>query len=132
LPRGNQAKAAEVVAHRGLTTRQTTKLVDALLAAPDAVATAHVLDEAREGPSPRRHAKKTPGEKLVEDAEAIRQRSARLHVQLLGRPLLELGLEAAELAAERLEALQATLGTLSRTIEQVIADKEVEDDHVIP
>ena len=132
LPRGNQAKTAEVVTHRGLTTRQTTKLVDALLAAPDAVAAARVLDETREGPSARPHARKTPGEKLVDDAVAIQRRSARLHVQLVGRPLLELGLEAAELAVERLETLRATLKTLCGTIDQVIADKEVEADYVIP
>ena len=34
LPRGNQDAVAQVVARRGLTTRQTSRLVDTLLATP--------------------------------------------------------------------------------------------------
>lgn len=36
LPRGNQEQVAQVIARRGLTTRQTTGLVDQLLTAGDA------------------------------------------------------------------------------------------------
>jgi ParB-like chromosome segregation protein Spo0J len=35
LPRGNQEKVAQVIARKGLTTRQATRLVDQLLAARD-------------------------------------------------------------------------------------------------
>jgi hypothetical protein len=46
LPRGNQPKVAQVIARRGLTTRQTTRLIDQLVAAADDRAHAVVLANA--------------------------------------------------------------------------------------
>jgi hypothetical protein len=77
-----------------------------------------------------RRAQRTPGEKLVCDAQTIRDRAVRLHVLLLGRPLLSLGREAAELAAKSLASLRPTLVALCQTIETVVSEKEVDDEYV--
>jgi ParB-like chromosome segregation protein Spo0J len=130
LPRGNQDAAAKAVMHRGLTTRQTAKLVESLLAAPDEPTRARLCDEAQAAPAPRRRAQKTPGEKLVDDAQAIQHRAARLQVLLLGRSLISLGVEAAELAARSLEALRPTLVALCGTIETVVGEKEVDEEYI--
>lgn len=130
LPRGNQDETANTVLHRGLTTRQTATLVESLLGASDEALRKQLLDTARAPPAPSRRAQRTPGETLVCDAQAIRDRSARLHVLLLGRPLVSLGVEAAELAAKSLEALRPTLVALCQTIETVVSEKEVDDEYV--
>jgi ParB-like chromosome segregation protein Spo0J len=130
LPRGNQDAAAQAVMQRGLTTRQTAKLIESLLGAPDEPAKARLLDAAPDAPAPRRRAPKTPGEKLVDDIHAIRSRSARLHVRLLERPLLGLGQEAAELASQTLGELLPTLVALCQTIETVVAEKEVDEEYI--
>ena len=130
LPRGNQDETAHAVMHRGLTTRQTTTLVESLLGACDEAARRQLLDAACAPPARSRRAQRTAGEKLVGDAQVIRDRSARLHVLLLGRPLINLGADAAELAARSLEALRPTLVALCQTIETVVGEKEVDDEYV--
>ena len=127
LPRGNQEQAANAVVQRGLTTRQTLALVDALLVAGDEAARRRLLDEAA---ATRRHIHKTPGEKLVADCQTIRNLSARLRVQLLGRPLLSLGAPAAELAVQSLEALHPTLVDLAQSIQTVIGEKEAASEPI--
>lgn len=130
LPRGNQDETAKTVLARGLTTRQTAKLVESLLGAGDEAAKKRLLDDARATPSPPRRAQKTPGEKLIDDVHVMRNRSARLSALLLGRPLISLGAEAAELAARCLESLRPALVALCRTIETVVSEKEVDDEYV--
>ena len=130
LPRGNQDETARAVLHRGLTTRQTTTLIESLLGAKDDATRMQLLDAARTTPAPPRRVKRTPGEKLVCDAQTIRDRSARLHVLLLARPLVSLGQEAAELAARSLEALRPALVALCQTIETVVGEKEVDDEYI--
>jgi hypothetical protein len=125
LPRGNQPAVAQVVAQRGLTTRQTARLVEALLAAP-ADQWSKVIEQAKslqpavgadqKGRPPRR----TPGEQLVADAWSMKQLASRLHARLLERSLKSLGEPAcAVVAAELLElrsAIAALTGTLDRRL----------------
>jgi len=130
LPRGNQDETAKTVLHQGLTTRQTLRLVESLLGAADEAARKRVLNEARVTPAPSRRALRTPGERLVSDAQTLRDRSARLQVLLLGRPLVSLGQEAADLAVRSLDALRPTLVALCQTIETVVSEKEVDDEYI--
>ncbi|MHB8874341.1 MAG: ParB/RepB/Spo0J family partition protein [Myxococcaceae bacterium] len=120
LPRGNQDAAAEVVARRGLTTRQTSRLVDALLAAPQEQ-WSKLLDQVVQplapaglkGGAPRR----TPGEQLVADAWAMKRLAARLHARLLERSLTSLGEPACAVVSRELTELHATLLVLTATLD---------------
>ncbi len=121
LPRGNQDAAAQVVTRRGLTTRQTARLIDRLLAAP-AAEWGRVLTEASEaapapalkGGAPRR----TPGEQLVADAWAMKRLSARLHARLLERSLESLGPPACATVSRELLELRAALLSLTHTLDK--------------
>lgn len=123
LPRGNQAKVAQVIARRGLTTRQTLRLVDQLLAAGDDPAQAAVLAQAERTsapPAPRRvRAPVTPGEAMIADAAVLATRATRLHTRLLERPVTSLGAEVERVVVDRLGELQAVLAALCRTLGQV-------------
>jgi hypothetical protein len=122
LPRGNQEVVAQLIARRGLTTRQATQLVDRLRAAPDDRGRAAVLAEAEQAtpatPGARR-APLTPGEAIVADAAAVSYRVARLHARLLERPLVSLGAEVEQLVAGRLGELRGVIGALHRTLGQI-------------
>lgn len=109
-----------MVIERGLTSRQASRLIDSLLATSDDKARQMRLAQARAEALPPRHAKRTPGERLVGDAQAIGHRSARLHALLLGQPLAVLGTEAQALATHSLRQLQPTLDALCRTIETIL------------
>lgn len=133
LPRGNQEQAAQVVSRRGLTTRQTARLVDQLLLSPDDGLRQTLLAQALEGEGvagaeegPQRKRRLTPGEWLMADVAALKRVSTRLHARLLQRPLLSLGAEAASLALRNLEELGPGLLCLCQTIdklrEEVVAD----------
>jgi len=123
LPRGNQEQVAQVIARRGLTTRQTSRLVDQLLAAGDERARAAVLAQAERTsapPAPRRvRAPMTPGEAMIADAAALGTRATRLHARLLERPVTSLGAEVERVVVGRLGELQAVLGALCQTLAQV-------------
>ena len=124
LQRCNQEAAAKVVIRRGLTTRQTARLVESLLAAPEAE-WPRLLDEvpapaAAPGPkggTPRR----TPGEQLVADAWAMKRLSARLHARLLERSLASLGEPACAVVSKELGELRAALGSLAKTLDERLA-----------
>lgn len=124
LPRGNQDEVARVVTRRGLTSRQTARLVDDLLriAANDQQARQKVLEcagqrvAASKGTS--KTSKQTPGEHLVADALALRRIAARLHTRLLARSLGSLGEEAGVLAARELQELGRALLALYQTMER--------------
>jgi ParB/RepB/Spo0J family partition protein len=124
LPRGNQEKVAQVIARRGLTTRQATRLVDQLLAAGDEVARAAVVIEAERASAPPavrgpRRAPLGPGEAMIADAAALSFRAARLQVRLLERPLASLGPEVERVVVERLGELRAVVEALCRTLTHV-------------
>jgi hypothetical protein len=124
LPRGNQEQVAQVIARRGLTTRQATRLVDQLLAARDEEARAAVLREAERAAAPPvvrgpRRAPETPGEAMISDAAALSFRAARLQARLLERPLASLGPEVERVVLGRLRELRGVVETLCRTLAHV-------------
>lgn len=112
LQRCNQDAVAQVVARRGLTTRQTSRLVEAMLAAPQEQwpklleqASAAAAPAGPKGGAPRR----TPGEQLVADAWAMKRLAARLHARLLERSLESLGDPACAVVSRELVELRAAL-----------------------
>lgn len=119
LQRCNQDPAARVVARRGLTTRQTTRLVDALQAAPQGKwpslleAASVAAPPAPKGGAPRR----TPGEQLVADAWAMKSLTARLHARLLERSLQSLGDAACVVVSRELGELKLALLALTKTLD---------------
>lgn len=132
LPRGNQEACARVVVRRGLTTRQTGKLVDRLLEASEGARAAILAQaEAGEGLSePQGRTVKralSHGEWLSVDTASVKRAAVRLHARLLQRPLASLGEQAAELARHNLRDLTQTLGALTRTLERVCHGQHAED-----
>jgi ParB-like chromosome segregation protein Spo0J len=123
LQRCNQDDAARVVAQRGLTTRQTARLVDGLLAAPPArwpallEAVPVPAPPAAKGGAPRR----TPGEQLVADAWGMKRLAARLHARLLERSLQSLGEAACAAVSRELLEMRSALVALTRTLDSRLA-----------
>jgi len=119
LQRCNQDRVMRVVTRRGLTTRQTTHLVQRLLAAPPGQwprlleQASTPLPPARKGGAPRR----TPAEQLVADAWAIKRLAARLHARLLERSLASLGAPACAVVSGELAELRSILGALTSTLD---------------
>lgn len=118
LPRGNQQDVAQVVIRRGLTTRLTARLVDALLAAPKEewpklLEQAPASKAEPKGGAPRR----TPGEQMVADAWAMKRLATRLHARLLERSLASLGSPACEVVSRELVELRGSLTALTRTLD---------------
>jgi len=132
LQRCNQDEVAQVAIRRGLTTRQTSRLVDALLSAPQdqwpkllEQASQSVAEEAGpKGGAPRR----TPGEQLVADAWTMKRVAARLHARLLERSLQSLGAPACAIVCRELAELRATLGALNQTLDRRLAATGVSDE----
>lgn len=118
LQRCNQDQVAQVVIRRGLTTRQTTRLVETLLSArqeewPTLLEGAPTSAPTRKGGAPRR----TPGEQLVADAWAMKRLAARLHARLLERSLTSLGEPACATVSRELVELRGALAALTRTLD---------------
>jgi ParB/RepB/Spo0J family partition protein len=136
LQRCNQEACAQVIARRGLTTRQATLLVDRLVAAPDEGARAALLAEAEGSASAAptapttRRPPMTPSEAIVADAEVIGSRAARLHARLLERPLASLGADAEQVVTRRLVELRSVVGALHRTLAQIADAHAAEVSHV--
>ncbi len=123
LQRCNQDAAAQAVARRGLTTRQTTRLVDALLAAPEEqrprLLEQAVQARAPAAPGPRGGAaRRTPGEQLVADAWAMKRLAARLQARLLERSLTSLGEASCAMVSGELGELRRALVSLTTSLEQ--------------
>lgn len=130
LPRGNQSEAAEIVTRRGLTTRQSARLVNEAMAVADEGYRRRVLDAFARGPLPEgtpkeRTARRTPGEWLAHDVAATARTCTRLCVRLLERPLSSYGESAAEVVTEGLSALVPSLVGLQKTIERQLKKTEV-------
>lgn len=119
LQRCNQDEVAQVVTRRGLTTRQTARLVDKLLAAspgewPALLETSALpAPSAPKGGAPRR----TPGEQLVADAWGMKRLAARLHACLLERSLQSLGEAACAAVSRELAELRSVLVSLTKTLD---------------
>lgn len=127
LPRGNQHAVAGVVIRRGLTVRQTERLVADLLECRGEAARAERLARYGEGrlPGPRpgvRPARsgRSEAEQLTGDITAMLRLSARVQARLLAMPLAAHGPEAAELVGAALRELEPALGALSRSITQAL------------
>lgn len=117
LQRCNQDEVAQSVVRRGLTTRQTARLVDTLLSTPqgqwpELLEQVVVASAAPKGGAPRR----TPGEQLVADAWAIKRYAVRMQARLLERSIESLGEPASETVAAELDLLRTTLRALVDTL----------------
>jgi ParB-like chromosome segregation protein Spo0J len=128
LPRGNQEAAAQVVSRRGLTTRQTAGLVEALLSAPPEQWPALLEQAARpllpaQATGLRRPPRRTPGEQLAADAWNMKQLAGRLHARLLERSLQSLGVGACAVVAAELTELRAVLAALTATLDKRLAER---------
>ncbi len=119
LQRCNQDAVAQAVARRGMTTRQTARLVDALLAAPAAEWERLLKQQAPQAaPPPKGGARRrTPGEQLVADAWTMKHVAARLHARLLERSLESLGREACATVSRELLDLRAVLRALGEALD---------------
>lgn len=136
LPRGNQREAADVVIRRGLTLRQTERLVRDALACPYETRRRRLLADAMTGtPAPssptRTAVARTPAEWIVADASAAARLCARLQARLLAGPLAALGAPAAALVVEGLLRLSPVLASLHHQIAHACAKESshAEMDH---
>lgn len=119
LQRCNQDSVGQVVARRGLTTRQTAHLVDTLLTAPPAE-WPKLLEQASSPAPPMSKdlkPRRTPGEQLVADAWMMKRLAVRLQTRLCERSLESLGEPACVSVARELGSLRATLRALSTTLD---------------
>jgi ParB-like chromosome segregation protein Spo0J len=127
LPRGNQDEVGQVVARRGLTTRQTAALVDRLLQAPKeqwgellkSAALPTTFSEPKGG-----QRRRTPGEQLVADAWAMKRLSARMQARLLERSLQSLGAESCAVVRGELIELRGVLRALTETLDLRLSARE--------
>lgn len=126
LHRCNQDAVAERVMRRGLTRRQTARLVDTLLATPKAQWD-EVLAQTMTSPSPPLpkgcEPRRTPGEQLVADAFAMKRLGTRLHARLLERSLESLGAPACATVSRELTSLRGTLHALTQTLDARLGPK---------
>lgn len=129
LPRGNQAAVSAVVIRRGLTVRQTERLVAELRERPEGAARAAWIAQqldpapAPPGPGPRRPPR-SEADGVVTDIATLLRVSARLQARLLGTPLGALGAPATELVVDGLGTLVPVLGALARTVATVIGQAQ--------
>jgi hypothetical protein len=130
LQRCNQDAVAQVVLQRGLTTRQTAKLVDTLLAAPQTEWPKLLEQASMPAPSAPKGgaARRTPGEQLVADAWAMKRLAARLHARLLERSLASLGEAAGAVVSRELVQLRSTLSALTTTLDKRLDDRGATHD----
>jgi len=118
LPRGNQVEAAEVVARRGLTVRQTTRMVAELQAAPNPAQWQARLCGWREGrrdPIARRHVPRvvrSEAEGIAADVATLCRICARLEARLLARPLIAHGAGSHITLSRALDGLLPVLDAL--------------------
>jgi hypothetical protein len=109
-----------------MTTRQTTSLVNELLAWHSDAERARVIEDRlnhpapRSAPQPARRAR-TPAEWILADVATLRRAAGRLEGRLLAQPLAVFGPRVAEVAAQAVTDLLPVLHALGRTIETAAA-----------
>jgi len=129
LQRCNQDEVTQVVTRRGLTTRQTARLVQSLLAAPFEQWPKLIEQvSAPAPPAPKSGAaRRTPAEQLVSDAWTMKRHAARMHARLLERSLSSLGEAACVVVSRELVELGCTLGALVKTLDTRLNERRVTD-----
>lgn len=115
LPRGNQRAAADAVVRRGMTSAQTERLVDALLANPGEAEQILRRQPGPAAPPAPGPAQRTAGQWIIADAGAVTRLAARLQARLLDAAWLALG----DLVHEALVGLDPVLVALHRRIEHL-------------
>ena len=129
LPRGNgqQAEAAAVVVRRGMTVRQSERMVADLVQAKNPQEWSVRLARWSEGtgmsaPGGRARPRlvHSEAEAISLDVSTLRRVGARLEARLLARPLSALGSGPEEIVRHALEELLPVLSVLSRTVAAAI------------
>ena len=119
LPRGNQSAASDVVIRRGLTVRQTARLVRDLVDVATPEGHEAVLARWQKGhpAEPLAAARTARGvaETIARDVTTIQRSAGRLQACLAATPLAAMG-SAADVLGESLGALDGVLRALSQTI----------------
>jgi len=122
LPRGNQAKAAELVMGRGMTTRQTEALVRQLRELDSDQARALRIAQwpevdARTSRDAGRSRPRSETEQLLADIAALTRLAVRVEVQLLDTPIQVAGPALVRQALGEVTTLLATLeGAIARAL----------------
>jgi ParB-like chromosome segregation protein Spo0J len=114
LPRGNQVAASHVVARRGLTVRQTDRLVQELLDLDSDTARMDRLARCTDGPAVEKHGPglrpaRNQADAMASDIARVRAIAARLEARLLAMPLAAFTPAAAELLRDALHRLSPVL-----------------------
>jgi ParB-like chromosome segregation protein Spo0J len=118
LQRCNQDEVAQAVVRRGLTTRQTARLINALLSAPQDQWPKLLEQDFLPPVLPKGGtSRRTPGEQLVADSWAMKRLAVRLQTRLIERSLESLGEPACDTVASELALLRATLRPLITTLD---------------
>ena len=129
LPRGNgrQAETAAVVIRRGMTLRQTERMVADLAETDSSDEWSARLARWGEGttrstPHARARVRRvhSEAEAISTDVAVLRRVGARLEARLLARPLSSLGSEPAGIVRHALEELLPVLRVLSRIVDRAI------------
>lgn len=132
LPCGNQPSASDVAQRRGMTVAQTARMVQTLLALPDAEARVRWLAEALEQRAPVLRAApaaraKSEAEMFLGDVEAVTRIAARLQVRLRDKPLDAFEPAMTSLVTEAMGALSPVLTHLSASLARVLNGKDLRD-----
>jgi ParB/RepB/Spo0J family partition protein len=133
LPRGNQVAASELVMRRGMSVRQTTQLVQQVMAQPTPATRDQWLADALARPEmvlrpvavARRE--KTPAEWLLGDIESATRVASRLQVRLRERPLCSFDSRVAVLLQQALVALQPVMERLLDSVARAAEGKDLRD-----
>lgn len=131
LPCGNQRAAEEVVHKRGLTTAQTSHLVSAVLALPDAASRAERLAQALGAseplPAKTGSAQRTraPADLLLGDLDAAMRIAVRLQVRLRERPLDSFEPSVAAMLRDSLHTASRVLARTATTVDHAAREGDV-------
>jgi ParB-like chromosome segregation protein Spo0J len=121
LPRGNQAPVAARVHALGLSTRETARLVDAVM--QDGLQLA--LDSASKGaprPAPRTPSPRSPAEHVLSTARTLSLSATRMQAHLHERPITTYEPGATELLATTLGELLRVLELLRQSIQDALQE----------
>jgi hypothetical protein len=129
LPRGNQKSVAEVVARRGLTTRQTELLVRDLVSCDAAESSQRLADWSQGKPIEDKRPGKARSEAdwIAHDISTLRNVGARLQARLLSTPPGALSEGAEQIIHRGLEGLLAVLDAVTSTVRTKLAPQAKED-----